>query len=148
MTPESPKHILCAVRSRPGGEDTVKRAIALALEHGARLTFFQVIDTSFVNRFSARGSSRKIATQELQDMAEFTMSMLCEQARGRGVVDVEYIVREGTIREELLNVAKETGADILVMGRPRPGPGSSTFVSEELQSFIDELESHGIVVDN
>jgi nucleotide-binding universal stress UspA family protein len=148
MTQASPRHILCAVRSRPGGEDTVKRAIALALEHKARLTFFQVIDASFLDRFSTRGSSRKIATQELQDMAAFTLSMLCEQARHRGVAEVDYLLREGDVREALLQAVAELEPDALVMGRPRPGPGSSTFESEELTAFIAELERRGVTVDN
>ena len=54
------RHILCAVRSKPGGENTVIRAIDLAREHRARLTFFKVIDDRFLSKFRASSTSRSV----------------------------------------------------------------------------------------
>ena len=44
MTEHKPRHIICAVRGGPEGRATVTHAIELALEAGARLTFFRVMD--------------------------------------------------------------------------------------------------------
>ena len=49
MDPHLPKHILCAVRSRPGGEETVDRAIALAYNRTA-----QDDDLDLVREFVAK----------------------------------------------------------------------------------------------
>lgn len=148
MTQKSVKHILCAVRSRPGGEETVGRAIDLALETGARLTFCQIVDTGFLNRLSSRGSARKAAHKEMTDMAEFALSLICDQAEEKGVTEVDYIVRSGTVRKALLDLVEETGADLLVLGHPKPMPGRSAFNSQARSEFIAQLEEAGITVDN
>lgn len=147
MNDQAPKHILCAVRSRPGGEETVDRAIALALRSGARLTFCQVIDIGFIDRFSRRGSARKTAYKELTDMAEFALSILCHQAGDKGVSAVDYIVRAGDVRETLLDLVAETGADVVVLGRPKKMPGRSAFSDQSRQVFIAQLEATGAIVD-
>lgn len=144
MTPETPKHILCAVRSRPGGEETVNQAIELALEHQARLTFFQVIDARFMRQARGRrGGSLKAVYNELAEMAEFAMSLMCTQAEQRGVAAVDYVVRQGDIRQELPKLIAEMDVDVLVMGRPKRSPGRSIFKRKELDSFVARLEETG-----
>ncbi len=139
-----PTHIICAVRSRPGGEQTVKHAIELAQAHNARLTFFQVVDANFVNRFSTRGSSRKVIHRELAEIAEFTLSILCNQARQQGVAEAHYAVRQGNVREQLRALIRELRPDVLVMGKPaQSGPGESAFQHPALNEFIAELEKEG-----
>ena len=137
------KHIVCAVRSRPGGETTVKRAIDLALETGARLTFFQAVDAEFIRNVLDKRASLKAIYHELEGMAEFTMTILCNQARLRGVETAECIVRRGDVREQLIQLVAELDPDVLVMGRPYPSPGPDRFRAEELNQFVAELEEKG-----
>lgn len=148
MDPHLPKHILCAVRSRPGGEETVDRAIALALKTGARLTFCQIIDTGFLNRFSSKGSARKVAHKEMTDMAEFALSIICDQAEAKGVAEVDFMLRTGNVRQALLDMVDETDADLLVLGRAKPMPGRSAFSDQARDEFIAQLEAAGVKVDN
>lgn len=148
MTQKPVTHILCAVRSRPGGEETVSRAIDLALETGAKLTFCQIVDTGFLNRLSSRGSARKAAHKEMTDMAEFALSIICDKAEARGVAEVDYIVRTGSVRQALLELVAETEADLLVLGRPKQMPGRSTFSNRARSEFIAQLEAAGVKVDN
>jgi nucleotide-binding universal stress UspA family protein len=137
------KHIVCAVRSRPGGERTVRRAIDLALETGASLTFFQTVDAEFVRNVIDKRASLKAIYQELEGMAEFTMTILCNQARLRGVKKVDCVVRRGDVRQQLIELVAELDPDILVMGRPYPSPGPDRFLAEELDHFVAELEEKG-----
>lgn len=148
MSQRLPKHILCAVRSRPGSEKTVDRAIALALKSGARLTFCQIIDIGFLNRFSSRGSARKTAHEEMSDMAEFALSIICDKAEAQGVDQVDYILRTGGVRQALLDLARETNADLLVLGQPQPMPGRSTFNDQARDKFVAQLEAAGVAVDS
>ena len=141
------KRILCAVRSRPGGEETVQRAIELALVHNARLTFVQVVDFGFVDRFSPRSSSRKAAYDDMVDMAAFTLSLLCDRAQDAGVKEVDYIVREGGVRQQLLTLVSEEEIDLLVMGRAKPMPGQRAFENDDVPPFVSELEQLGVIVD-
>lgn len=147
MSQQPPKHILCAVRSRPGSEETVNRAIALALKTGARLTFCQIIDTAFLNRVSSRGGALRAAQKEMTDMAEFALSLICDQAETKGVTDVDYVVRAGRVRRALLDLIAETGADLLVLGRPKSMPGHTALTEQARNEFVARLEAAGIVVD-
>lgn len=88
--------------------------------------------------------------EQLHEMGEFTMLILCDRDARRGVARVDYEVREGDIKQILHKIAIETHADILLMGRPIRIPGSNVFITENFAEFIKSLEAdtdpHIIVV--
>jgi len=141
MTDRIPRQIICAVRGGPESRDTVSRAIDLALETGARLTFFHVMDAEFMSHATVGPLS--VVYQELVEMGKFAMLILCDRAQRRGVTDVDYIVREGNIRKQLHQLAIETRAEIIVMGQPVRSPGSNVFKRDEIGGFVAELEQEG-----
>lgn len=146
MTNRDIQHVLCAVRSRPGGEDTVRRAIELALEAGARLTFVQVVDAGFVAQLSHRSSSRKAAIRELTEMARFTLELVRQQAHRAGVPEVDFDVREGAVRDELIQAVRDLEPDVLILGRPQEN-GRSTFPGDARARFIAGIEAEtGVTV--
>jgi len=136
---ERVQHIVCAIRGSPQSRATVTHAIDLALESNARLTFLYVVDAEFQAQ-AAIGSPLSVIYQELTQMAEFSMLIVCDRAQRRGVKAVDYVIREGNVRKQLLQFAAETRADILVMGWPLRGPGRPTFTAEDFESFVVELE--------
>lgn len=138
MTDSKPQHIICAVRGGPESRETVTRAIGLALETGARLTFFHVMDAEFLGH--ATIGPLRVVYNELVEMGTFTMLILCDRARRRGVAQVDYIVREGNIRKQLRQFAVETQAEVMVMGRPTRGPGRNVFRVDEFEAFVAQLE--------
>jgi nucleotide-binding universal stress UspA family protein len=119
----------------------VIHAIDLALQLGARLTFFQVIDAEFLNHATVGPLS--VVYRELREIARFTMLILCDRARRRGVREVDYVIREGAIRKQLQWLVNEAQAGILVMGRPSRGPGRNVFKPLEFDKFVADLESQG-----
>lgn len=135
------RQILCAVRGGPESRQTVSFAIDLALETGARLTFFHALDAEFLQYATIGPLS--IVYQELQEMGQFTMLILVDRAQRRGVADVDYVVREGDIRKQLRLVANETKAEVMVMGRPTRSPGRNVFDHEEIEAFSAELAEEG-----
>jgi nucleotide-binding universal stress UspA family protein len=133
------RHIICAVRGSPQSRATVKHAIELSLENQARLTFFYAVDAEF-HAHAAIGSPLSVIYRELIQMSEFTMLILCDRAQRRGVEEVDYLIREGNARKQLLKLAAETKADVLVMGWPIKGPHRPLFRLEEFESFVAALE--------
>jgi nucleotide-binding universal stress UspA family protein len=133
------EQIVCAVRGSSQSRATVTRAIDLALETGARLTFFYVADAEF-QAHAAIGSPLSVVYQELVQMAEFAMLILVDRAQRRGVEQVDYLIREGNVRKQLLRLAAETHADMLVMGWPLRGAGRPTFRPRDFEAFVAELE--------
>jgi len=141
MNGSQPEHIVCAVRSGPESRATVTRAIDLALEHDAHLTFFHVMDAEFLNHATIGPLS--VVYKELVEMGTFTMIILCDRARRRGVKKVDYIVREGNIRKQLESFVIETHAQVMVMGKPTRSPGENVFKLNEMDEFVSELGNMG-----
>jgi len=135
------RHIICAVRGGPESRETVTCAIDLALEAGARLTFFHVLDAEFVEYATVGPLS--VVYHELVEMGTFTMLILCDRAQRRGVAEVDYVVREGNIRKQLRQFAIETRSEVMVMGRPTRSPGRNVFGPDDFAAFVAELELEG-----
>jgi nucleotide-binding universal stress UspA family protein len=141
MTQTKINQILCAVRGGPESRETVTFAIDLALESGARLTFFHAMDAEFLDYATIGPLS--VVYQELSEMGQFTMLILQDRAQRRGVKDVDFIVREGNIRKQLRLAATETHAEVMVMGRPTRSPGRNVFDAKEIEAFSSELAREG-----
>lgn len=137
----NPTQILCAVRGGPESRETVTYAINLALETGARLTFFHALDAEFLNH--AMIGPLTVVYQELVEMGKFTMLILVDRAQRRGVAEVNYAVWEGNIRKQLLRAAVETKAEVMVMGRPTRSPTQNVFKFDEMDNFAADLAQEG-----
>lgn len=142
MTESKPRYIICAVRGSPQSRETVSRAINLALETGARLTFFYAIDVEFQGQ-AAIGSPLSVVYRELMNMSEFTMLILKDRAERRGLAEVDFIIREGDVRTRLLDLVREMQPEVLVLGWPLRGAGRPRFRPDEVRAFVAELEQEG-----
>ena len=136
------KQILCAVRGGPESRDTVTRAVDLALETGAKLTFFHAMDAEFLGQ-AAIGRTLSGIYSELHEMGKFAMLILVDRAQRRGVENVDYIMREGNIRKQLRQIAIETKAEIMIVGRPTRSPTSNVFKVDEIEAFAEGLAREG-----
>ncbi len=141
MPEQKLNQILCAVRGGPESRETVTYAIDLALETGARLTFFHALDAEFLNHATIGPLS--VVYHELVEMGKFTMLILVDRAQRRGVAEVNYAVWEGNIRKQLQQAAFETKAAVMVMGRPTRSPTQNVFKDDEMENFAAELEKEG-----
>lgn len=139
MTEKPPMHIICAVRGGQESRSTVTHAINMAVEHGARLTFFHVMDAEFLGSASLAMATVRTVYSELHEMGVFAMLILCDRAARRGVEIIDYLVREGDIRTHLRDLANETHAEILVMGYPTRSPGTNVFNVDGLEEFVRML---------
>ena len=132
-------HVLCAVRGRPESRETVSRAIDLALEHKARLTFVHVVNADFLSPATPMRSPLRIVYQQLQHIAEFTMLILVDRANRRGVEKVNHILRTGDIRKQLNQAIDEIHPDAFVIGKPSSS-AESEFNPGEFEALIDEIK--------
>jgi nucleotide-binding universal stress UspA family protein len=136
------KQILCAVRGGPESRETVTHAVDLALETGAKLTFFHVMDAEFLGQ-AAIGRTLSGIYNELHEMGKFAMLILVDRAQRRGVENVDFIIREGNIRKQLMQIAIETKAEIMIVGRPTRSPTSNVFKMGEIEAFAKDLAKVG-----
>ncbi len=138
MTENKPRHIICAVRGGPESRDTVTKAIDLALAYEAKLSFLHILDAEFLEYATIGPLS--VVYRELNEMGAFAMLILADRAQRRGVAQVDYVLREGNIRQGLINFAQETHAEMMVMGRPTRSPGRNVFKIADFDAFVDDLE--------
>jgi len=134
------KHIVCAVRGQPESRATAIRAIDLALEHDARLTFCLVIDAEFLGQAAPTLTPLQAVYRQLEDMGKFSMLILCDRAQRRGVKQAGYLIRKGDIPKQLRLVASEIEADVMVLGRPMRRMGRRVFTHAEFDYFVESLE--------
>lgn len=146
MTSAREQHIVCAVRGGPESRDTVSRAIELTLARGARLTFLQVMDAEFLNHATVAPLS--VIYRELENMAQFTMKILCDRAERKGVQETSCLVRTGNIQRQIRKFVTEQEVDLLVMGRPVRSPGTNVFRPAQFDAFVADLqEASGVRVE-
>lgn len=131
--------ILCPVRGGKQSMKTVARAVELAQAREAHLVFLYVVDVDFLG--FATVARVKVMVDELTETGRFTLSILEDRARGRGVSRVGSVIREGTIREVIRDVAEEVGATQLVLGRPVVTPGVISFTKGAYKQLVDCLQN-------
>jgi nucleotide-binding universal stress UspA family protein len=128
--------ILCATR---GGEEsyaTQDAAVALAKQHGDALFFLYVVDVSFLDQTAAPLVIDVEA--RLEKLGRFQLKIAQERAGAQDVA-AQALVREGRLRPELVKVAQEISATLIVFGRP--GVHSAIFEESTLQAFVADLQA-------
>ena len=141
MISGKPQHVVCEVRGRPQSQDTISSATDLAIRSGCRLTFFHAVSPGCLDCGEVTRSSS--ASSEYLENAESAMVALSPQARRRGLLDVDYILRVGETRQELRQLAVEKCAELPVLGYPNLDSTDSTFGREEFHQFLEELDLGG-----
>ncbi len=135
-----PQRIVCAARGGKGSRPAVDRAIQLAKERDADLTFLFVVDTEFLSH--ALVGPPSVIRGQLHDMGEFIMATLQAKAEEAGVT-ADYAVREGEVRDQIVKYIDEHDVDVLVMGRPAGETDAARFDTGTVSNFAAALESGG-----
>ena len=128
--------ILYATRGGEASYPTQDTVISLAKEQGDELVFLYVVDTSFLNQTAA---PRVVDIDlRLEKLGRFQLTMAKERATGQGLT-AEAIVRHGNLRTALIEVAKEIGATLIVLGRPLGS--TAVFKDAALQVFAYDIQA-------
>ena len=128
--------VLCATRGGEASIPTQEKAIELAKEKELALAFLYVADSSFLNKTAAAVVID--VDEELTNMGEFLLTMAVERALEKGV-PAEPIIRTGTVRDVLPEVARELDASMIVLGKP--AGESSRFQENEFEKFSEWLQN-------
>lgn len=138
------RHILCAVLGKPASRTTVTKAIDLALEHNARLTFAHIINAEFLVSVTPLMTSMSTVYRQLYELGEFSMLLLCDRANRRGVENADYIIRKGQILPQLRLAISELQPDIFVVGKPidTSSHPPTSILLEDIDAFISDVEQN------
>jgi nucleotide-binding universal stress UspA family protein len=128
--------ILCATRGGEASYPTQDAAIALAKAQGDALVFLYVADVGFLSQSAAPMVID--VDSRLVKLGRFQLAMAQERAAEQDVV-AQGIVRQGHLREELVKVAGEIGATLIVFGLPLEP--TAFFDETALQEFVANLQA-------
>jgi nucleotide-binding universal stress UspA family protein len=128
--------IVCATRGGEASRRTQERAIALATERNAELTFLCVVDPGF-----AGPVDEELALALADELRRLGRSLLCiaqARARERGV-EAQTHIRCGPIRQSIKEYLREVNASTLVIGSPKTDTKQQAFDSEGVHNFAQAV---------
>jgi len=70
---------------------------------------------------------------------EFILLAAQVQAQGQGV-EAEGVIREGNVRDEIIQLCQEIQAEYVVLGNPKGEPEDNAFTRERLNRFAQSIE--------
>ena len=112
--------VVCPVDFSEPSRAALGYAAAIAGHFGARLTIVGVDDPLLTEVAAATGRVPSLAEESKDELRRFCGETLARV--GPGARTVEYLVASGKPTIEILRVAREVGADLIVMGsRGRSG---------------------------
>ncbi|WP_435347575.1 universal stress protein [Haloarchaeobius sp. HRN-SO-5] len=106
------EHLLVPVDGSPESEAAVERAVRIAEQDDAALTFLHVVDTAVLG-LDARVEA---IIDNLEAEAQRLLEEAVEEAHAVGIEPVDRRIESGSPAETILDVADETGADLVVVG--------------------------------
>lgn len=136
--------IVCATRGGEASRRTQQRAIGLAKERGAGLTFLCVVDPGF-----AEPKDEKLQEALREELRRLGRSLLCiaqRRAQDQGV-EADTVVLCGPVRDSLLAYLRETDADTLVIGAPEKERQVKAFDPQNVERLAETVrEATGVEV--
>lgn len=131
------------------GSETAERALAaacaLAKDYGAALHILNApADETAALVMSGVGGYVPVTALpddgQLVAAGEQIVSLAAETARAKGVAKVQTYVRRGDAADQVLALAKEVGADLVVTGRRGLGGVASLFLGSTSQRIAHDSE--------
>jgi nucleotide-binding universal stress UspA family protein len=139
--------VLTAIRGGPESRATLERAAELARERKLPLHLLYVVNLDFLSQVT--GGHIPTAEEEVTAMGAFILEVAKDDLEGSGVEVVTH-VRQGQVYRQVIELANELAAAVVVVGRRRPDPDHPAGHSVVLR-FAERIRSESgaevVVVD-
>jgi len=141
------KHILAATDGSTGADRAIDAAAELAKALGAGLTILHVQEHLPHAAVEAFASIEHVGEAEVPDLAaRSTLARALQRARSGGIVDVKTRLEVGDPTQAILQTAKETGADAIVVGKRGRGPLAGLLLGSVSQKLVSLAPCSVVVV--
>jgi nucleotide-binding universal stress UspA family protein len=133
------KCIVCGVTASTRAQKAALDSARLARKCGATLTYVHVVDVSFLEENTTDPLSRAFIENSSVYLGMQIVEHAAQIAKTEGITAEKQLAR-GTVRKSLQKIAREIGADLLVLG----GDGDRTIFRDVLK--LAEVED--LVLEN
>lgn len=128
------KHIVCPVDGSELSDIALKQAAYIAKLSGARLTIIHVVEKWYRSSHLVTNSAEWTAIhEEWLNTGRALLADLAARLQAEGVKDIETVLGEGDAAHEIVALAIEHRADLIVMASHRYSPVGKLFMG----SLID-----------
>ncbi|UCE27433.1 MAG: universal stress protein [Candidatus Coatesbacteria bacterium] len=149
MTSEWPgrfETIVVTTDGSPFSLRAVEVGFKIAKEHKSKLIVVTVVDTGIIKDFTeAPRRERDRVERELEHNCERTLKDVGAIAKDLGV-DVEMIVRRGRPHTEIIRVADDAEADLIVLAKGGSHRGDRYLMGSTGQRVIEDAECSILIV--
>lgn len=108
------KRILAPTDFSPASKKALKYALRFARDYGSELTLLHVVEPATSSSFEEVAEAPALSKAEIAD-AEESLRTLVKSFRGADVPGVRSAIRMGVAAHEIVEVAKELDADLIVI---------------------------------
>jgi nucleotide-binding universal stress UspA family protein len=140
------QHILVPTDFSPEAHNAFEMALQLAQRTGGHVTLLHVLESLGGSGVSSSGGMNRgsglegvYMVQLLQATKRRMHLLMDEAARTAPGVQVHDLIETGDIADEVLNVVRTRGMDLIVVGTHEQGPGMHLFTSESLAERLVRL---------
>lgn len=149
MTPEQSgkfETIVVTTDGSPFSLQAVETGFRIAKEYKSKLIVVTVVDTGIIKDFTeAPHRERERVERELEHNCERTLKEIGNIAKELGV-DVEMIVRRGRPHTEIIRVADDAEADLIVLAKGGSHRGDRYLMGSTGQRVIEDAECSILIV--
>jgi multicomponent Na+:H+ antiporter subunit G len=121
--------LLCPTRGGPRSTVLHEKAVQLARESLGELTFLYVIDRNLADKAQESSEARRLLA-EMRSLGQGVLSAAQAQARAQGI-QARAELRVGEVEAEVIRVAKEWGASLVILGYPEKDSADEQHAAEE-----------------
>ncbi|MGD9100862.1 MAG: universal stress protein [Anaerolineae bacterium] len=128
--------IVCATRGGGASHRTQERAIALAKEQSAELTFLCIVDANFAGALSEKLAAA--LEDELRRLGRSLLHIAEVRAQEQGV-SAQTVCMFGPVQENIKAYLQHVNASTLVIGQSRPNTINQVFCPDCVDDFAEML---------
>ncbi len=128
--------IVCATRGGEASHRTQERAIALARERNAELTFLCIVDASFAGPLNKRLTAA--LDDELKRLGRSLLHIAETRAQEKGV-PVQTVCMSGPVQDNIQAYLDQVNASTLVIGQSRPNVMHHALGMGDADDFAEAL---------
>ena len=135
-------HILCPIDFSADSELALHSALRLAQGCGAHLTVVTVVDPLLKAGAEAAGAGQALTAQTQQEISDLLARLGREGLQG---VTPALAIRSGNAANEIVSQAKDSGADVIIIGKRGLG-GAERFFLGSTSRRVTELSPVPVLV--